>query len=796
MATREVVKASIAFHEGTLSFLSKASVKPAAHWMVLRGQQLYSYVSEDDQREPNHVFDLRYYGSVSSKGWQSKCFQLQSRTGTKTLTFRARSIAEKKEWISCIRKVVDAYGKTVQLDNRIETAVSYFLIFTSIAMAIFFAASTSRKRTDDPTDDPTDVPTDVPTDDPTDAPTDDPWLHAFCIPFSLYELAIIVLCTYYLTQFKWTSIKLLIKFNKFWIQSFFCSVFNLLSFVLLVYGLAKDSESDRWYFANSAVYFFGVFSIPLPAICIRLHHLFKPNENESPSAMASIVTPSDNGTSNHTQKAKHNVDEAEEERDAIASWLSDMDLLKYYPKFQAENIETLKQVEKLKEHHLKAMGISIGDRITMMDMISRLNGVGVARSFVDRASVSASISASKPIFGDNISKGAICLCYLIHFVSYIGEPSINHESYTDMLGIMYPHYDAKNWLYRFNTTCLRTFVGMSLTSVFFTFITELTDKQIISTNYWILWDLFAKTKRKAVWIVIAVVCILCIPFEVPIFLVPDESSFKTITNKVINIIWMAVNVSNTIMCCVIYQTLSGIYSKTRQIYKTFFVEQSSPVSPIRAFVLESVVLISLFMTYIVFMLVGAVQDKSQPHIYGIVRQFCILILAIFQCLTLIRVKQTQKFGSYYLPRFAKRSEYLLQIYYKCNCAILMYNVVYIYIFKFGYFGATSEGEKKLYQLAYAFSFSVASALLFLLSHFLASYEQWIHDIIVSDEDEEGPGELILATSLSRKFTNDALNRYMRQQRASAAAASLDNTSLFSLPLLQVEPTLLDVEQSQ
>lgn len=128
----------------------------------------------------------------------------------------------------------------------------------------------------------------------------------------------------------------------------------------------------------------------------------------------------------------------------------------------------------------------------------------------------------------------------------------------------------------------------------------------------------------------------------------------------------------------------------------------------------------------------------------------------------------------------------------------MYNVVYIYIFKFEYFGATSEDEKKPYQqLAYAFSFSVASALLFLLSHFLASYEQWIHDIIVSDEDEEeGPGVLILATSLSRKFTNDALNRYMRQQRASAAAASLDNTSLFSLPLLQVEPTLLDVEQSQ
>ena len=295
---------------------------------------------------------------------------------------------------------------------------------------------------------------------------------------------------------------------------------------------------------------------------------------------------------------------------------------------------------------------------------------GKSRTF-SISSAKTSVAGSKPIFRDAMIKGAICVCYFIHFVCYICNPLLNHSSYSNMLHIMYPGYDTgKSFFHNVNTVIyignqifLGTFVGMSLTSVFFTFITELTDKQVISTSYQYLWRMREDEPHK-IWNFIVILMVFLWSLE--IFAIRDlMHNDGDLVDILINSVWVCINLGVSLWHLRLFCIFSGIYDKTKFKYEHRYSYKRE--SPIKAFVLELVVLLSLFLGYITFLSVY-IMNYDEDKQWDIYRQASILLLIFSQFATLIRVKQAQKYpDALYIERFNKRARLLLNGYFKLNC---------------------------------------------------------------------------------------------------------------------------------
>eukprot|EP01084_Bolivina_argentea_P011815 22121_1 len=622
--------------------------------------------------------------------------------------------------------------------------------------------------------------------------------HAFSIPLAVCQISIIILCIYYCSGFEWSNIRDLITFNKFWTQFVLCSMFNFISFLLLTIHLTiglsyhQREKLDAWFYANAVVYLFSTISIPFPAISIKLHHKYKPRQhvrqqildvNES-AAGCYTPLPHDNGreksvslqyeagehrdaadTNNGTNHDEnnlclgHEVDAENKENvqpNQVKSWLQDIKLGIYYKNFKEESINDWEDVLRLSsqqrnklELQLQSIGIKkIGHLNKMVECIKQLNREPTASFGIEYSyslSVSASIAGSKPIFRDNVIKGAILVCYFVNFVAYICNPLINHNSYLILNDILYPRYDDGNFLWlmihNMNQIFLRTFLGMSITSVFFMIVTELSGEKITSTHFCVI-RLIWNDKRNNYWIFILILSIISAVFEIFEFRDLIQKYINTQNNHsvemIVNTVWSIINLCVSLICICFTVIFGGIYVKT----KRDFLQDSgkkSPKSPIVAYVLEAIALCICFAMYIIFMFLfdrnfdGDVGVKS----WDTIRQTSILILTVSQFVSLIKVKQTQKFGGkYYAERFdycSVRFKWILHGYYKLNCLLIMYNVVYIFMFKWQYFGAVftkyiSNDHEHIYaNCGSALSFSLSAAMLFILTHFLASYDRWRKD---------------------------------------------------------------------
>ena len=578
------------------------------------------------------------------------------------------------------------------------------------------------------------------------------------------------------------KIKGLMKFNKFWGQSLLCSLYNLITFLFLCIQLIIKANNDDglsenyvWFFANIWVYLFGIFSIPLPAICIRLQYKYKITniKNESENTRGSFYLPQPQQPSvqgsaissllpgGHENNANQDVKEDEYDvnedvmigMDGVKSWLDKIKMCEYKERFEEQKLNDMDFIINMDtprlEKYLEKMNIPFGDIERMLQEIkvkkkieeSEQGSPRMSSFSVESDATSADIvAASNGIFTDNLIKGVICVCYFIHFLSYMANPLLNHAEYVKMMEIMYPGYDKNpsafdNWqsvIYTTNQVFLRTFVGMSLTSVFFTFVTELTDKQIITTSYRILkYMCYDQTKR--IWSFILIVMIILYIFEFFAFRDFVQNEFRNI-DGFLNDMWIFVNGCVTAMNGIIYTPmLSGIYRKTRKNYLKETHKHKAPTSPIRAFVLESITLLLLYFVYVIFLIIyDNNHETMEQRKWDIYRQAVILCLCFSQFITLIRIKQIHKFPnctSGYHYSFKSRKETLLNGYFKLNCLLILYNVAYIFIFKIQYFSSKVFDSAHRYQnLGYAFSFSVSSAMLFILSHFISSYKKFKIDL--------------------------------------------------------------------
>eukprot|EP01084_Bolivina_argentea_P070517 128211_1 len=337
-----------------------------------------------------------------------------------------------------------------------------------------------------------------------------------------------------------------------------------------------------------------------------------------------------------------------------------------------------------------------------------------------------SVTSGKAIFKDAILKGSICACYLVHFVIRPGFPlaiQIDSSPFINTLNIMYRTSTKQlHRLMSVNEIFRVIFVGMTLVDVFFTVLIELIDKQIITTSYTVFSKLWKHPHNRFDAFAISF-CAVCLPFEAFPF-------HMSLLKKIINYIWISVNAIAMFISFGYIVLFSGIYSKTRYKFQKFF--NASPTSPIKAFVLEGICLLCLYAVYIVFLGVVSLNNSSCNAIqWDVLRQLVILVLLCLQFISLVRVKQIQKFGRTYLERFDKISTKLYR-YYKCMCLLLMYNILYIFIFNINYFvfyeqyqSVFSKHNNINVMFAYAFSFSAPSSMLLFLSHLLNSYDQWV-----------------------------------------------------------------------
>eukprot|EP01084_Bolivina_argentea_P204598 349427_1 len=518
---------------------------------------------------------------------------------------------------------------------------------------------------------------------------DDKYYQVLCISLSMYEVSIIILCSYYCWHFPWSVIKNTVTINKFWIQSSLCFLFNIIAFMLMMINLSTTSENiNKWYFGYAMTYFFGAFSIPFPAVCIKLHRDNKVDEqNESNQSISSI------------SRQSHNPLGTEQ----VRTWLSTIQWLQYYDTFINNGIDDMDTVKELTDERLEKIGINkMGDRIKIIKQISQLQHTELSNAIntipINKSidSVVASIEASKPIFRDNVLKGLICLCYAVHFVLYTGSPAINGKTYVDIINIMYNNQASTLYiiLYKVNQIILRTFMGMSLTSVFFTIVTELTDKKIAKTNFKVLYDIW-KDELNWFWIFVSLLFVILLGFEFP----DTRSYFRSHIaidiniDLCVNLFWLVINIISLMILVYFFQEFGGIYHKTQREYQTFFRANSSPTSPINAFVLESLLLLFLYALYILFLWI----NFPSTIIWDICRQFSIWMVLLAQFVTLIRMKQIQKFGIYYLEHFDKRFAQILHGYFKWMCITLVYNIIYVFIFKTIYFGSNDTNSEHKYE---------------------------------------------------------------------------------------------------
>eukprot|EP01084_Bolivina_argentea_P312825 541628_1 len=334
-------------------------------------------------------------------------------SSTNSVRVHAQSIQNNEQKINC-SNTTGSYGETVQWRNTIESicGVLFFVLFA--AMIILSILRGNYK-------------------------SNDIYYHSFCGVLCLYELLNILLCIYYCSHFKWKAIISIVKFSQFWMQSLFCSMFMLTAFLLMITHLLIHHKSkNRWYFATAMIYGLGFVSIPFPAICIRLHHEWK------------------------------------------------------YENQKKENIS-----------------ISMN-----------------SRGEIDISKSAASALASQAIFRDGILKAGIAACYFAHFLCFIIPPLMPSISkFTHIMGIMYynqhsllHNINVYKIIYKINQVFLRMFVGMSLISIFVTFVIELTDKKIITTNYYVLQDLWKDKKAKktcstSIINLFTFILVILIPFE-------------------------------------------------------------------------------------------------------------------------------------------------------------------------------------------------------------------------------------------------------------------------------------------
>eukprot|EP01084_Bolivina_argentea_P160199 278979_1 len=349
-----------------------------------------------------------------------------------------------------------------------------------------------------------------------------------------------------------------------------------------------------------------------------------------------------------------------------------------------------------------------------------------------KTSASASIAAAKPIFSDGLLKVPICFCYFIQFVFFMNHLLLQPDSNELLMGAIY----YNDILYRVNEIFFRSFVAMCLISVFFTFVSIFNEKHITPVNYIMLYKLW-KNKRYQMWIGLFIF-IIFLPFEV--FHIRNTQLFL---HHFINTFWIVINcVASFILFTFSMYLIFEMYEKIER--KSSRLWHESTAQPVIPFALEGVVLLCLCFVYTIYICPKFHFIENNKNAMDRYRQCCIMILLVFQFIVLVCIKKIQLFGITYVNKFKR-----LTPLYRFMCLLLVYNIIYVFMFNVQYFSKSDCNDKKDKKyIAGLFSFSQPTAMLFMLSHFLHSFNQWEKDKTEYENDSNNRFE---DTSFLNKF---------------------------------------------
>eukprot|EP01084_Bolivina_argentea_P003480 6542_1 len=615
------------------------NLQDISQWIVLKGNHLHCYENKGKNHQPLHTINLKVFNQIETTS--NNNFIIKSKNKSFEWRFTASSTADMNNWTTKIRRATpDRYGTTIKNENKIEFYCSIWLLllFLSIILLLVIGAALNNHLI---------------------------YFYYPCMPLSLYEFTIILLCAYFCKKFKMKDIKSLIKFNMFWIQSVFCFIFNILSFLLInihLYTTKINHNNKGYIIVRSVSYLFGAFSISLPALCIALYYKYKKNERNKYTNNEQTKT-----VNLCEEKQQDNLNNVSHEN--VETWLTHtVELPQYYGTFIENCIDDIDSIKLLEDKDLNDMGIKIGHKRKILSYIKKMNQHHPSK-LINNQSSSSYIPASKPIFRESVLKGIICFCYFSHY--------------------------------------------------------ELADKTVTFSNYRVIGHIM-KDGVNMKWILIYTLFFVSLVLEVisKVFQLPKY------IDLCMNVVWILINLRGVWIACEFLLLFSSIYTKTKDIYKEDN-DSESPKSPIIAFVLVSLVLLCFYMVYMLFLVIYVISaDNSIKIIWDVCRQSTTWLLLLFQFITLVKVKQIQKFGQTYLDRFdktEKRAKLILDNYYRFMSILLMYNVIYIFLFKIKYFGMLLSTRNQFVRISYSFSFSLSTSMMLMLNQFINSYQQWRDD---------------------------------------------------------------------
>ena len=624
----------------------RSSGEMITQWIVLKKSALYCYPNKIDTKKESNKIELKFYQCIEDKRKSSNHIYLKAKQGNYLHKIEARTFEDKKQWMSQIEQVLyqATYGTTVKINDKVESACVYWFFILSVGILVYFAVIYTLQS---------DQNTAI-------------LLNAICIPLSLYQFAIILLCFYYILQLKipLQQLKQIIVLDQFWITASLSFVYNICTFIFLFVHLCMNpADGDKvWFWTDLMIFLFGSISIPLPAICIKIHCKFKYDEHASKrhtgarsiSRNSRVLTGSRSQSikSVSVQKTAHTAltngtgkatigygsslistgsgtpnpmamtgglllaPEIEYSYkpgfEGVKFWLKNtVQLPEYIETFEKQKINDMTIVLELTFQDLEEMQVKIGDRKRIMGHIDKMKPKVVPKVShslnVESISSMTMINASRPIFKNNIIKGLICSCYLIQLCVFICFPFLKYSHYYPMNRFIYPNYrfNGKHLettiLFNLNEIFLRNFMAITIISVLSIFVTELIDKRVIISDYWQLYALL-KEKLNRAWIIIISIMILALPLE--FFglrnLIRKQMNVVTDLDMSINLIWIFLMICAIMICCVLLCQFSGIYHKAHDHYDRLYqFQKKSPKSPIKTFVFECCLYLAFFMAYII-----------------------------------------------------------------------------------------------------------------------------------------------------------------------------------------------------
>eukprot|EP01084_Bolivina_argentea_P266388 451812_1 len=457
----------------------------------------------------------------------------------------------------------------------------------------------------------------------------------------------------------------------FYVKFVLCSLFNLITGILMVLSFAAnnidDSDDGLWCLVT-ITYFLDIISIPLPGIV-----LFKYLRTKK-----SIL-----GKTTYTRTQSH------------VRWK-----------------QTMSNKSPLLEHDV---------------LDNRRN-----RSH-DSKSVSAQLDVRKNVFNDKKILPAICCVYLIHLVSYIIIPARNENEFGIKLDNIYPQQKNHFFIvmYVINHGILRTFKGMVLSGLFFAFFTTIiaSDQEIYSHDTNKLSDAAAVIlllKKNWCFFICALILgvLSIIPAAYDIYIndtEPDIFGYMPIIMIFIN------GIGALIVIWYMY-LFTGAINKYTTPDKDTLLNGAGRNIDNKTYSFKAILLLILFVTQLITLLKSTSNGQDDYFLW--LQMLSVFVFCALQFITLIQLRTLQSNDAYI--RWSKkynRKRNMIWFYFRFLTLINVADLIFVYVYPQQYYKAINlysddDNDDAKIRVSYAVSFASGAVFIISISQLTISYAEF------------------------------------------------------------------------